>query len=216
MRGEFFLDQKFRDFQKDPAATLSVLGGGEVRFSSGSVFLHQGLPVTHLYCILEGTVKIEANEWEDRSLLVCFSRPPAFLGDVEALGDQTLATCTITAVTGLRLWRIDRDRFRSRMELYPWVLGLLARNLADKVVARARTMAQNQLCPLPVRYEAYLREMDSSGSPVPIRLEETSACLGISPRQLQRVIRELVEQGRLERRGRFLRVKAPDWSGDAR
>ena len=192
------------EFGQDPLSVLSPLGGGVVRIRAGSVLLGQGQTVDHLYCLLEGTVKVEASDWGEKVLLVCFSRPPTFFGDVEVFGDDSSATCTLTAVTDVKLWRIDLGRLRSRMEGQPWVAGLLARGLAEKVAARARENARNQLCPLAVRYAYYLREMGSAGAPVPIALEQTSSRLATSPRHLQRVIRDLVDRGDVVRRGRTL------------
>jgi CRP-like cAMP-binding protein len=191
-------------FAQDPLSTLASLGGGVVRIPAGTVLLGQGQRVEHLYCLLEGTVKVEASDWGEKVLLVCFSRPPTFFGDVEVFGDDTEATCTLTAVTEVQLWRIDLGRLRSRMGSQPWIAGLLARGLAEKVAARARENARNQLCPLAVRYEYYLREMGAAGVPVPIALEQTASRLATSPRHLQRVIRDLVDQGWAVRRGRTL------------
>jgi CRP-like cAMP-binding protein len=193
-----------RTLARDPLSVLAPIGGGVVRVPAGTVVLGQGQPVEHLYCLVEGTVKVEASDWEDKVLLVCFSRPPTFFGDVEVFRDDRAATCTLTAVTDLRLWRISLDRLRAQMELHPWVAGLLARGLAEKVAARARENARNQLCPLSVRYEHYLREMGEGGLPVPIALEETASRLAASPRHLQRIIRDLVARGVAVRRGRSL------------
>lgn len=191
-------------FDRDPASVLSLLGGGEVTFDAGEILLLQGHPVQHLFCLLQGTVKVEASDWEDKTLLICFSHPPTFFGDVEMFSAGGTATCTLTAVTRARLWRIDLERFRSRLGEHPWVAGLLGRGLAEKLTARARESARNLLCPLAVRYEAYLREMGTGGRPVPIALADTAALLATSPRHLQRVIADLVAEGKVVRRGRSL------------
>jgi len=200
-------DERIRAFEADPLAVLGPLGGGVIRLGAGQTILQQGQPVDHLYCLLAGTVKVEACDWEDRTLLVCFSRPPTFFGDVEVFWDGWSATCTLTGVSDLVLWRIDRNRLRRLWAEEPWVAGLIGRGLAGKVAARARESARNQLCPLAVRYEAYLREMGGGGVPVPIRLAETASLLATSPRHLQRVIADLVAGGQVERRGRSLVVK---------
>jgi len=191
-------------FETNPLAALSLLGGGETRVSGGITFLRQGHPVDHLYCLLEGTVRVEASDWDDRTLLICFSRPPTFFGDVEVFTGTSEATCTLTTVGPARFWRMDLNRLRTRLTDHPWITAELARGLAVKLTARARESARNLLSPLAVRYEAYLREMGAEGRPVPIALADTSALLATTPRHLQRVIAGLVATGRAERRGRSL------------
>lgn len=195
-------------FSRDPLSVLSLLGGGVVTLEPGATFLRQGYPVDHLYCLLKGSVKVEASDWEDKTLLICFSKPPTFFGDVEVFTAGTAATCTLTAVTVVELWRIDLQRFRAKMGDHPWVAALLARGLSEKLTARARESARNLLCPLAVRYEAYLREMGAGGKAVPIALKDTSARLATSPRHLQRVIAELVADGTVVRLGRSLVLTA--------
>ena len=191
-------------FDRDPASVLSTLGGHFTRAEAGVILLRQGYLVDEVWCLLEGTVKVEASDWNDKILLICFSKPPTFFGDVETFRDEPTATCTITAVTEVRLWRIGRERLRSRLGEHPEMAALLARGLAEKLAARAQEAARALLSPLSVRYEAYLVEMGVNQTPVPIRLEETASRLATSPRQLQRVIRNLVNSGKVERRGRAL------------
>jgi CRP-like cAMP-binding protein len=95
---------------------------------------------------------------------------------------------------------------RRRFAEVPWLAGLVAQGLAAKLGARAREAARNQLCPLAVRYEAYLEELGAGGIAVPIDLTQTAALLAVSPRHLQRVIRDLVSRGKVVRRGRCLVV----------
>lgn len=191
-------------FHRNPLSVLSALGGGVVQLPARETFLHQGLPVDHLYCLLEGTVKAEASDWDDRTLLICFSRPPTFFGDVEVFRDEVEATCTLTTVSPVRLWRIDRAKLKARMAETPWLIGLLARGLSEKLADRAREAARNQLSPLAARYERYLKEMGAGGIPVPISLVETASLFATSPRHLQRVIAALVERGVVARKGRNL------------
>ena len=191
-------------FDRDPASVLSTLGGRFTRAGAGAILIRQGYLVDEVSCLLEGTVKVEASDWDDKILLICFSKPPTFFGDVETFRDEPTATCTITAVTEVRLWHIDRERLRLRLGEHPEVAALLARGLAEKLAARAQEAARALLSPLSVRYESYLAEMGANQAAVPIHLEETAARLATSPRHLQRVIRDLVNQGKVERRGRAL------------
>jgi len=196
----------FFRFERDPESLLLPLGGRVVDLRPGAVFLRQGDPVDFLGCVLEGTVEVESSDWNDRTLLICFSQRGTFFGDVEVFRSSDIATCTLKAVTGVRLWRIDRRRIDSRWQEFPWLLGLVARGLAEKVALRARDSARAQLCPLSVRYEDYLEEIGARQGPVPIALETTASRLGVSSRQLQRVIRDLESRGRLTRRGRTVRL----------
>jgi CRP-like cAMP-binding protein len=203
---DFLEPASFERFASDPLAALLPLGGGLIRIPAGGTFIHQGLPVDSLYCLLAGKAKIEADELNGRSLLVCFCQAPAFLGDVEVFRPDALASCTATAVDALTLWRIDRDSLRRQLGDNPWLFALLARSLADRLAASTRTSARNLLQPLGVRYADYLREAGPEGGWMPIRLEESAGRLGVSTRQLQRVIQALVRSGLAERRGRLLRL----------
>lgn len=193
-------------FEHDPESLLLPLGGRVVDLRPGAVFLRQGDPVDFLGCVLEGTVEVEASDWNDRTLLICFSQRGTFFGDVEVFRHSDVATCTLKAVTAVRLWRIDRRRIDSRWPEFPWLLGLVARGLAEKVALRARDAARAQLCSLGERYEDYLGQVGAARTWVPIALETTASRLGVSSRQLQRVLRDLESQGRLTRSGRTVRL----------
>lgn len=199
-------DDRLAAFQADPGATLAPVGGGLVSLSAGTRFLRQGGPVDHLFCVVSGTIKVEASDWDDKTLLICFQRRATFTGDVELFEGGVEATCTLTAVTDVVLWRMDLKTLKGRLAEFPWLVGLVAHGLALKLGDRARESARNQLCPLAVRYESYLEEMGAGGRPVPIDLAQTASLLAVSPRHLQRVIRDLVDQGKVVRRGRSLVV----------
>lgn len=204
---ELFSADQAAAFVRQPLSVLAPLGGSVVKLAPRTTFLRQGFPVDSLACLLEGSVKVEASDWDARTLLICFSRPPTFFGDVEVFTPGALATCTVTTVTDATLWRMDLGRLRSKLGDHPWVAALLARGLSEKLTARARESARNLLCPLAVRYEAYLREMGADGQPVPISLSDTAALLAASPRHLQRVISDLVASGKVVRQGRSLVVR---------
>lgn len=193
-------------FERDPESVLRPLGGRIIDLRPGAVFLRQGDLVDFLGCVLEGTVEVEASDWNDRTLLICFSQRGTFFGDLEVFRSTDIATCTLKAVTAVRLWRIDRRRIDSRWQEVPWLLGLVARGLAEKVALRARDAARAQLCSLSERYEDYLGQVGGLVGWVPIALETTASRLGVSSRQLQRVLRDLESQGRLARRGRTVRL----------
>lgn len=200
-------DHGYRRFLDDPEVVLKPFGGAVSTVEAGMRILLQGEPVNHLWCVLEGRFKVEASDWDDRTLLICFSGPGTFFGDVEVFRDEHRATCTLTAVTPGRLWRMDRDRLRSRLNQLPGLVGLLSRGLADKLAARAREAARNQLCPLEERYLRYLEDMGAQTRAQPIALADTASLLAVSPRHLQRVIHALVAGGRLERLGRAVKLR---------
>jgi CRP-like cAMP-binding protein len=161
--GGILSDDRLAAFQADPGTTLAPVGGGLVALPAGTCFLRQGGAVNHLYCVVSGTIKVEASDWDDKTL-------------------------------------------KGRLGELPWLVGLVAHGLASKLGDRARESARSQLCPLAVRYESYLEEMGAGGRPVPIDLAQTASLLAVSPRHLQRVIRDLVDQGMVVRRGRSLVV----------
>jgi CRP-like cAMP-binding protein len=196
----------YKDEMLSTIGKIMTASGLPLRFQPKETFIHQGQAVDQLYFLANGKVKVETIEANGRSLLLCFMEAPAFLGDVELFRQDVAATCTVSALTPVTVWCMDHAQIRRLMLRQPGVMEVLARSLADKMVAFTRASARNLLYPLQARYAAYLWEMGEGAPEVPIRLEETAGLLGTSPRHVQRVISDLVSAGLVERHGRRLRI----------
>lgn len=191
-------------------------------YAKGDRLIHQGLPIEWFYILLEGSVKIEQNAPNGKSILLCFyhaglrhtntDNPTMEQGDVLFLGDLELytrdkrANSTVTAVSSLRCCRISAAVMARHAAVDPQVSNSIAESLARKMDAYCRMSAINLLYSLKQRYAWYLAVLSDNNASIPIALEETASLLGTSTRHLQRVLAELEEEGCIRREGRELAV----------
>jgi len=172
----------------------------------GSTFVHQGVGMPSMYYVVKGDVKIEQAVVSGKSILFACAGEVSWLGDLELFSDGEEANSTVTAITDLEVIRFPMARMRKNLKKQPELSEMFARSLARKMWAYSKLSAVNILYPLLDRYAAYLYKMSADSLELPIALETSAGLLGAGERQLQRVLRVLVERGIVSRSGRTLSV----------
>ena len=172
----------------------------------GSTFVHQGVGMPNMYYVEKGDVKIEQAVVSGKSILFACAGEVSWLGDLELFSDGEEANSTVTAITDLEVIRFPMARMRKNLKKQPELSEMFARSLARKMWAYSKLSAVNILYPLLDRYAAYLYKMSADSLELPIALETSAGLLGAGERQLQRVLRVLVERGIVSRSGRTLSV----------
>jgi CRP-like cAMP-binding protein len=180
--------------------------GTRERFPRGCTFVLQGSRMPHMYYLVRGKVKVEQSVISGKSILFGFSGQGSWLGDLELFSDAEVAHSTVSTVTELETIRFSLDTMRAYIKSRPVVTEMFARSLARKMWANSKTSTVNLLYPLRDRYAAYLYEMSTDSTELPIALETSAGLLGAGERQLQRVLRDLAEAGLVARSGRTLTV----------
>ena len=180
--------------------------GTNEHIARGSTFVHQGVGMPSMYYVVKGDVKIEQAVVSGKSILFACAGEVSWLGDLELFSDGEEANSTVTAITDLEVIRFPMARMRKNLKEQPELSEMFARSLARKMWAYSKLSAVNILYPLLDRYAAYLYKMSADSLELPIALETSAGLLGAGERQLQRVLRVLVERGIVSRSGRTLSV----------
>ena len=180
--------------------------GTNEHIARGSTFVHQGVGMPSMYYVVKGDVKIEQAVVSGKSILFACAGEVSWLGDLELFSDGEEANSTVTAITDLEVIRFPMARMRKNLKKQPELSEMFARSLARKMWAYSKLSAVNILYPLLDRYAAYLYKMSADSLELPIALETSAGLLGAGERQLQRVLRVLVERGIVSRSGRTLSV----------
>lgn len=101
------------DVLNDLAASLT-----EARVPAGSVVMREGEAGDHLSLIVAGVAEVSTSGPSGAVPLATLG-PGEIFGEAALLRESGTRTASVTAVTGLRLLALDRDRFRRVLDAHP-------------------------------------------------------------------------------------------------
>lgn len=157
-------------------------------------------PVDRLILLLEGRVMVSMTTPHGRTHLLTFCHPGHLIsGDVEVALGNRLATADVRAEDG-EVWcaSIPIAEHASALMEDPDFLRYGFRRLAFEMVKDSTYAVNNLLYPLEERLAAYLLEM-ARGGVFRENLTRTAELLGVSYRQLCRVIKGFTGEGKLKK-----------------
>lgn len=161
-----------------------------------------GEPVGQLVLFLDGQLSVSMTTPQGRTYLVCFSQMGALVcGDVEvASGDYSSATADLRAEEVSWCASIPLDTYRPALLDDVEFLRYALRRLASEMVHDSIYAANNLLAPLEERLAYYITFTAQSGL-FSANLTRLSELMGVSYRQLSRVMRAFQEKGLLRKDG---------------
>lgn len=172
-----------------------------LRFQRGEYLCRYGETVPLLLLLLEGRVTVSLTPGHGRTHLVTWCEPGQLIcGDVETALDTALATADLRAEEGGVLCAgigiaAHRETLMSDVEF----LRYTVRRLSQKMIKDSVYAANNLLFPLEDRLAAYLLSASGDDGVFRGNLTRTAELLGVSYRQLSRVMRSFTALGRVER-----------------
>lgn len=174
-----------------------------LRFHRGEYLCQYGAPVPLLLLLLEGRVSVSLTPGHGRTHLVTWCEPGSLIcGDVEVALSGALATADLRAEGGAALCAgIGVEAHRGALMEDMDFLRCAVRRLSREMVKDSVYAANNLLFPLEDRLAAYLLEAAGPDGVFRENLSRTAELLGVSYRQLSRVLRSLAQRGKLERTG---------------
>lgn len=171
-----------------------------IRYDKGEYLCRSQEPVDHLILLFEGTVMVSLTTPHGRTHLLTYCRPPSLVcGDVEVALGNTLATADLRAHNG-PIWcaAIPLAQYRQALLCDLDFLRYGFRRLAREMVKDSIYASNNLLFPLEDRLAAYILET-APGGVFQENLTRTAELLGVSYRQLSRVLKSFLESGWLEK-----------------
>lgn len=187
---------------------LRTYGDKELICSMGEV-------LEGLFVLVSGKVKVYTVLPNGKSMLLRFTQPPNLVGDVEWMARYPVKNM-VEAVGECTLLFIHRELIDGRERENTAFLEFMIRNLSHKLYTLGSASAMNLLYAVENRFASYLYSLsadEAEGAVEEIRtstLVELAELLGTSYRHLNRVIRQFIEEGILERRRGRLVVLKPE------
>lgn len=182
-------------------------------FDRGEIVCASGDPLTHLYLLVDGRVKIYKGLPNGKSILIRFYNPLCTIGDLEMLSDAT-ARSTVESVGETRLIGISRQALAQTANEDPAFLRFIVKQLATKLDTFSNASSLNLLYPVETRFASYLLSITSEENGreqieelKTSKLTELAELLGTSYRHLNRVITQFARDGLVERRRGAVFVK---------
>lgn len=182
------LDQVF------PAAYLNQLQ--KVTFQKGNYICTQGQAITELTYILSGRVKIVRSLSNGKEHILEMLHQPQLLGDVELMTNQ-LAGSSVIALEDVQAVQLPLNDKESLLE-DPVFLYQIGRNLAMALHKQGITASRNVSYPVRERLSTHILSIEEEGN-FQLSPSILAASFGTSYRHVQRVIKQFIDQGIIEK-----------------
>jgi CRP-like cAMP-binding protein len=177
-------------------------------FAAGEEILAANEPVEGFYFLLTGQMRIYALNPDGKVCLLTLASAgeQALLGDIEYLENcpspnqvEAVSACTLLRV------RYDRPLMATDLQLYRFLAGMLVR----KMSAASEGTKRRTLYPLPQRFADFLLTASTDGVYTG-SYGDAAAILGVSYRQLMRVVRRFYDDGLISRTSGAVHLLAPE------
>lgn len=183
----------------------------------GEKLCQQGEAAKDLYIVVKGKAKVFTTSVEGETLVLSFQTPLELIGDIEYIQQIDIIN-TVEAVSSVTVIKIPFKYLRKYCEQYPPFLLFMLKIITDKFNAKSNFLKLNVLYPVEVRLASYLlsHSFDEehslvSGVHSTKNLKDTANLIGTSYRHLNRVIKQFIELGLVERKDRWITIK--NWDG---
>lgn len=197
----YHFDTIFPQLEKHPFILQS--------FEAGEVMLDEGVEMTSLLYLVEGTMKVTASVGNGKSLLLRFNHPFAVIGDIEFIRHVPVQS-QITAVTDCLCIALSFEYLRRFEMNNAAFLKSLLQHVTYKLQTNTTASRVNLLSSVDQRFASYLLSVtDSEDFAYEMQyasISEIADLLGTTHRHLNRVIKQLVEQHVIEKNRRFIHI----------
>lgn len=177
-------------------------------YEVGEMVCQKGQPLTRLLFLVAGAAKVFTMLDNGKIYLLRIEEPLNIYGDLEVMtGDYY--TANVEALAGCRCLAIPIGLIKRRYLTKPEFLSMLIQSLADRLDKISHMSTTNLLLPLKNKVAGYLlAHMDQGTEMVTIKSTyvEVAEQLGSTYRHLSRVMKELLDQGIIEKEGKEIRV----------
>lgn len=162
------------------------------RVKAGQKIIWQGDTPSHVFCIIQGMAKCFITEENGQDFLLEFLGEGEIIGELELLSQQEYL-CNIEAMTALHFYKIANPVFMQLLNENATFNLLILKELANRVSQTARRASYQQVFPLAYAVLKILYVF--SENKLPIAKKEMADYLAISTRSLNRVLKQLREEG---------------------
>lgn len=197
----YHFDTIFPQLEKHPFILQS--------FEAGEIMLDEGVDMTALLYLVEGTIKVTASVGNGKSLLLRFNHPFAVIGDIEFIRHVPVQS-QITAVTDCLCIAVSFEYLRRFEMNNAAFLKSLLQQVTYKLQTNTTASRVNLLSSVDQRFASYLLSVtDSEHFAYEMQyasISEIADLLGTTHRHLNRVIKQLVDQKIIEKKRRSIHI----------
>ena len=167
-------------------------------FDAGEVLLTQGDHVEQIFLVLNGKIRVCMLAGNGKDLTLCFYLSQGILGDIELVQDDKLASATAVASLPSACILIPIASNAEYLKNCIGFMNQIASELARKLLGSSYAYAASALYSGEKRLCSYILVCEHGGMFTEV-LTDTARAIGISYRQLFRLLRNLCRQGVLEK-----------------
>lgn len=176
-----------------------------LRFEPGEMILQEGLPINWLAVVMRGKAKVCSNTPNGKHLILCYYLSQGLVGELEMMTDRKVATATMVAVTEFECVAIPYEDHETHLKSNPVFLNRMSTELAMKLIRSSESNVSASLHTAEERLCAYILQAAHNGVFNDV-LTDVSCSVGMSYRHLHRLLRELYDDGVLEKRESGYRI----------
>ncbi len=167
-------------------------------YEAGNFLLMTGEKKKKIYLFVEGVVKVTLFSKEGDEMLLELMKPFDILGDIEyVLGNEN--THNVQVIEKCRCLEISEENIKKNPILYK----LMAKTLAGKLLRSSMKISNSQLLTSKELVLNFITE-NKTYVTTSLKYHEMAKLVGISERQLRRIIRDLEREGLVKRLGKKL------------
>lgn len=185
-------------------------------FEKGETICTEGEQLNQMYLLVKGKLKIYTVSTEGRSRLLRFKNPLDIVGDVEYL-KKNLVFNTVEAVTEGALLGISYEDITRIAYDHPPFLQFLLEEVTHKFYTESNASTLNHLNSVETRLASYFLSTATTEKSTlfyqemkTTNLKDIADLIGTSYRHLNRVIKQMCEEGIIEKKSKRIYIKNHD------
>ncbi|WP_319370856.1 Crp/Fnr family transcriptional regulator [uncultured Ilyobacter sp.] len=169
-------------------------------FEKDSYLMMSGMDKRKLYLFVDGLLKVTLFSSEGNEMLLELTKPFDILGDVEFLLEEDIHY-NIQIKEKSTFLELDYDMAVKNLRFYE----LMAKTLAKKLRNTSKKYSTKKLCNGKILVAKFIAENKEYFSST-IKYGDISKLLGLSERQLRRILKNFEDAGLIRREGRRIQV----------
>ena len=176
-----------------------------IKYKKSETIIREGFPMEHLLFVQSGKAKVFASADNGRDLLLGYYVEDGIIGDLELMMGEYVASTTMVALTEFVCIALPYKKWSALLKTNVIFLNLIGRELAAKLIESSNKGVVTILHDGEKRLCTYLLQV-TPNDVLEEPLTNAASSIGLSYRQVLRIIKSLCEANILRKVGKYYRV----------
>lgn len=196
-------------YQIDPYCSAPLLAQSRIcEYAANEYILAAEQENSDILLFVKGIALVTVLSESGTELIICLRKPFDIFGDIEFILENKQIMNNVTAKTPCKLLALPKESLARQLRGDARFYQLIARTLANKLYETSIKYNRNLLYPLRIRFARFLEEIAADeGLLETVQYNELAKLLGVTDRQLRRVLAEFQTLGIIERNRSGIRIK---------